>query len=115
MRNLNYLMDTILYHILKIISNIYIKKHGEKTINRSIRICVNKTENRTTFKIKTLYHLELLTPETMRLHGSTKIKITKDQNSENVPYLEIMIIIIIISKIQESCIHAFLINRLANY
>ena len=29
------------------------------------------------FKIKTGYYLELLTPETMKLLGSTKSKITK--------------------------------------
>ena len=49
----------------------------------------NKIENRITFKIKTGYYLELLTPETMKLIGSTKNKITKDKNGENVPYLEI--------------------------
>ena len=37
-------------------------------------------ENRITFKIKTGYYLELLTPETMKLLGSTKSKITKDRN-----------------------------------
>ena len=41
-------------------------------------------ENRITFKIKTGYHLELLTPETMKLLGSTKSKI-KNENGENVP------------------------------
>ena len=38
------------------------------------------------FRIKTGYYLELLTPETMKLLGSTKIKITKDKNGENVPH-----------------------------
>ena len=42
------------------------------------------------FEIKTGYYLELLTPETMKLLGSTKSKITKDENGENVPYLEIL-------------------------
>ena len=32
-----------------------------------MRIYVNKTENRTTFKIKTGYYLEILTVETMKL------------------------------------------------
>ena len=63
------------------------EKHGEKTINPSIRIYVNKIENRITFKIKTGYYLELLTPETKKLLGSTKSKITKYENGENVPYL----------------------------
>ena len=31
------------------------------------------------FKIKTGYYLEFLTPETMKLLGNTKSKITKDQ------------------------------------
>ena len=67
-----------------------LKKHGEKTVNLSIRIYTNKIENRIMFKIKTGYHLELLTPETMKLLGSTKQKITKDENRENVLYLEIV-------------------------
>ena len=41
------------------------------------------------FKIKTGYYLELLTPETMKLPGSTKSKVTKYENGENVPHLEI--------------------------
>ena len=46
---------------------------------------MNKTENRVTFKIKTGYYLELLTPETIDLLGSARNKITKDKNDENVP------------------------------
>ena len=63
--------------------------HGEKTVNPSIRIYTNKLESRITFKIKTGYYLKLLTPETMKLLRSTKRKITKDKNGENIPYLEI--------------------------
>ena len=37
---------------------------------------VNKIENRITFKIKTGYYLELSTPETMKLLGSSKSEIT---------------------------------------
>ena len=58
------------------------------TENTPIRIYVNKIENRITFKFKTGYHLELLTPETMKLLGSTKSRITKDEYGENVPALE---------------------------
>ena len=47
------------------------------------------------FKIKTGYYLELLTPETMKLLGSTKSKITKDENGKNVPYLEITEVVLI--------------------
>ena len=68
--------------------------------------------------MKTWYYLELLTPEAMKLRASTKSKITKDDNGENIPYLEIndaMLLIIVINKIQESCVHLFLINRSVNY
>ena len=66
-----------------------LKKYGESTDNLSIKIYVNKTENRVTFKTKNEYILELLTPETMKLLGSTVNKITKDKDGENVPHLEI--------------------------
>ena len=65
------------------------KKHGENADNPSIIIYVNKIENRITFRIKSRYFLELLTPETMKLLGSTESKITKDKNGEDVPHLEI--------------------------
>ena len=41
------------------------------------------------FKIMTGCYLEPLTTETMKLLGSTKGKITKDENAENLPHLEI--------------------------
>ena len=47
------------------------------------------------FKIKAGYHLELLTPETMKLLGSTKQKITKYENGDNTPYLEIAEVVLI--------------------
>ena len=53
------------------------------------KIYINKIENRIMLKIKTGYYLELLTPETIKLLGSTKSKITKDENGENLIYLEI--------------------------
>ena len=65
-----------------------IKKHEGVTDNPSIMIYVNKIENRITFKIKTGYYI--LIPETMKLLGSTKKKVTKDENGENVPHLEII-------------------------
>ena len=55
------------------------KRHSENIDNPSIKIYVNKIENRVTFKIKKGYYLELLTPETMKLLGSTESKITKDK------------------------------------
>ena len=59
-----------------------LKKHGEKTINPSIRICANRIGNRIMFKIKAGYYLELLTPEAIKLLGSTKSKITKNKNGK---------------------------------
>ena len=64
-----------------------IKKHETVNNNPSVRIYVNKIENRITFKIKTGYYFDLLMPETMQLLGSTKSKITKDKNGENLPHL----------------------------
>ena len=86
MIKLNCQMDRILYQIFSIILSI-LKKHGEDIDKPSVQIYVNKIENRITFKIKTGYSPELLTPETMKLLGSTENKITKDKNGENVPHL----------------------------
>ena len=72
-----------------------LKKHGENTNKKSVQIYVNKIENRITFKIKNGYSLELLTPETMKLLGSTKNKITKDKNGGNVPHLEITEVVLV--------------------
>ena len=57
-------------------------------LNFFTMINVNEIENRITFKIKTEYYLEVLTPETMKLLGSTKSKVTKTENGENVSRLE---------------------------
>ena len=54
-----------------------------------MQVYVNKTENTVTLETKNGYSLELLTPETMILPGSTKNKITKDKNGKSVPHLEI--------------------------
>ena len=71
------------------------KKHGEDIDEPSVQIYVNKIENRITLKIKKEYSLELLTPETMKLIGSTENKITKDKNGENVPHLEITEVVLV--------------------
>ena len=65
------------------------KKHNENVDHPSIRIYVNKIENRITFKIKNGYCHELLTLEAMKLLGSTESKISKDKKDENVPHLDI--------------------------
>ena len=100
-----------------------LKKQGEDIDKPSIEIYVNKIENRVTFKIKNGCSLELLTPETMKLLGSTKNKITKDKNGENVPHLEITEVILVhcnivnndYQQIQKYYILLFLINLLVAY
>ena len=60
----------------------------------------------------------------MKLLGSTENKVTKDKNDKNVPHLEtteivfinrfiVILLIIIMSKIQEYYMHLFQINGLA--
>ena len=71
-----------------------LKKHWESIDNPSVRIYVNKKENRFIFRIKTGYYLEVLTSEIMKLLGRTK-KITKDRNGANVPNLEITGVVLV--------------------
>ena len=84
------------------ISNIqdyfeYILKKHEGKINKDNKpsMQINKIENRITFKIKNGCSLEILTKKTMKLLGSTKNKITKDKNGENVPHLEITEVVLV--------------------
>ena len=65
---------------------IYVKKHGEKIVNPSIRIYINKIKNRISFKIKAGYYLEL---------ESTKSEITKSENGENPFNLKITEVVLI--------------------
>ena len=72
-----------------------IKKQQKLTDNHTIKIYVNKRENRIIFKIKTGYNLRLLTFETVKLLGVIKSKIIKDKSGENVPHLEITEVVIV--------------------
>ena len=65
-----------------------IKKHETIGENAPILIYANTINNRIVFKIKSGYKLELLSKETMKLLGSTLSIIDADKNSENVPRLE---------------------------
>ena len=65
-----------------------IKKHETIGENAPILIYANTINNRIVFKIKTGYKLELLSKETMKLLCSTSNSIYADKNSENVPKLE---------------------------
>ena len=69
---------------------VYHKKHKPVTSNPPIRIYVNEIENGTTFKIKTENHLEPLMPQTVKALGSTGGKISKYENGEDVPHLQII-------------------------
>ena len=75
-------MDHIQYHIFKIILSIFLRN----TVKIKPK---NKTENRITFKIKVGYNLELLTPKTMKLLGST------ESNGKNLPDLEIVELVLV--------------------
>ena len=66
-----------------------LKKHSENVDNPSIRMYINRIENRITFKIKNGYYLELLTPATL--------------------------LIMIISKIQEYCLLLYQTSHLVVY
>ena len=88
-------MDHIQYQIFKIILSIFFTNYSENVDNPSIKIYVNKIENRVTFKVKKRNYQELLTPETMKLLGSTETKITKGKNGENVPHLETVELVLI--------------------
>ena len=70
-----------------------LEKHQIVTDNPSIRIYIKKIKNRITFKIKTGYYLDFVTPEIKKLFGRTKI--TKDENGETVPRLEITEVVLI--------------------
>ena len=72
-----------------------IKKHKILTENPAVQIYPNKIKNRITFKIKTANKLELLTPETMKLQGSTKNDVDKDNNGESVPKLESVEVVLV--------------------
>ena len=65
-----------------------IKKHETIADVSPLLIYVNEINNRIVFKIKSGYKLELLSKETMRLLGSLTDAIDGDKNSELVPKLE---------------------------
>ena len=66
-----------------------IKTNETLTENPPVQIYPNKIKNRIVFKIKTGYKLELLTPETMKLLGSTKKDVDKDKDGEIVQKIRI--------------------------
>ena len=72
-----------------------IKKHETLGKNAPISVYAKTINNRILFKIKSRYKLELLSKETMKLLGSTKDITDSDKNSENVPRLENVEIVLV--------------------
>ena len=72
-----------------------VKKHETTTDNPPVQIYTNKTKNRIVFKIKTGSKLELLSPETMKLLGSTKKDVDQDKDGEDVPKLESVEVVLV--------------------
>ena len=104
-------------------SEFIIKKHETLTKNPLIDIYPNKIKNRIVFKIKTGYKLELLTPETMKLLGSTKKVVDKNKNGEIVPKLEsVEVVLVHCNLVKNDYQHAshqklftFVLKKLENY
>ena len=71
------------------------KKHKTMAENPPKQIYPNKIKNRIVFKIKTRYKLEMLSPETIKLLGSTKKDVNKDKDGEDVPKLESVEVILV--------------------
>ena len=65
-----------------------IKKHETLAENPPIQIYPNKIKNRIAFKIATGYKLELLSPKTKKLLGSTKKDVDQEKDGEDAPKLE---------------------------
>ena len=59
-----------------------IKKHETLTAISPIHVYINRINNRLVFEIKDGYKVELKTPETMKLFGSTKKLIDKTKKTE---------------------------------
>ena len=84
----------ILYQIFSLFW-VYFQNKKQWLINIPIRLYVNKIENRITFEIKKWFYLNLLTSERIQLLKRTKNKITKGENGENRPHLEIAEVVIV--------------------
>ena len=81
----------------------YIIRNQETIANNPlVQIYIDKIKNRIVFKIKTCYELELLSPETMKLLGSTKKDVDQDNDEEDVPKLE---------SAEDALVHCNLVNN----
>ena len=100
----------------------HIKKHETIANNPPVQIYMNKIKNRMAFKIKTGYKLELLSPKTMKLLGSTKKDIDQNKDGGNVPnqnllklfYYIVIQSITIINKHLKYYLFLYQLNNLVN-
>ena len=105
------------YNIPKIQDYIeyIIKKHETIGETTPILIYTNTINNNIVFKIKTRYKLELLSKETMKLLGSTKDIIDSDKNSENVPRLEnVEVVLVHCNLVNNTYQQALIGNKIAD-
>ena len=72
-----------------------IRKHDTLTENHPVQIYPNKIKNRIVFNIKTWYELELWSPETMKLLGSTKKDVDQNKDGVDVPELESVEVVLV--------------------
>ena len=72
-----------------------IKEHETIANNPLLQIDVNKIKKKIVFKLKTDYKLELLSPETVKLLGSTKKDVHQDKDGENVPKVECIEVVLV--------------------
>ena len=71
-----------------------IKKRETLTAIPSSHVYINRINNRSVFKIKDGYKLELKTPKTMKLLSSTKKLSDKTKNGEKIPSLEVVAVVL---------------------
>ena len=76
-----------------------IKKHETFAENHPVQIYPSKIKNRIVFKVKIGYKLELLSPETMKLLGSTKTDVDQDKDGEDVSKLESVEVVLVHCKL----------------
>ena len=78
-----------------------IEKHKKLTTISPIHVYINRI-NRLVLKIKDGYKLELQTPKTMKLFGSTKKLIEKTRNGEKVPSIEAVEVVLVQCNLEEN-------------
>ena len=92
----NYQMVLILFQRLGLrLYQVHHKKHKTFTTIPPTHIYINRVNNTLAFEIKDGYKLELQTPETMKLFGSTKKVTDKIKNREKVSNLELTEVVLV--------------------